>query len=159
MSAFDPKRTWVPSRLSCRQLSADNSFFLTTNSGPQQLVTSAAVPGLGTSSTFSWISVESRVFVTEFLCGFEIRGIVGLHCRIEVIENVDNDTRPRRWPLDCDDFAAEHERAVARRLSKRFAGQRTEIFCEALRVSDVDLAYDIRWWFALRMKRLDQAGA
>jgi len=65
----------------------------------------------------------------------------------------------RRWTLDCDRFTAKHERAVARRLSKCFAGQRTKFFRESLGINDVDLANDIGLRLALCMKDLDQAVA
>src|SRR4030095_4670753 len=87
-------------------------------------------------SAFDGIGAESRVFVSDFLRGFEVRRIIGLHCRIEIIEYVDDNARFRRWALDCDRFAAEYERAVARRLSKCFARQRAVFFRETLRVSD-----------------------
>src|SRR5262249_60470290 len=77
----------------------------------------------------------------------------------EAIEHVDDDTRLRRWSFDCDRFATEHECAIARCLSKRFACQWAEIFRETLRIGDVDLANDVSLRFALCMKNLDQAGS
>src|SRR5262245_32486971 len=46
-------------------------------------------------SAFDGIGAESRVFVSDFLRGFEVRRIIGLHCRIEIIEYVDDNARFR----------------------------------------------------------------